>query len=45
MYLNKGSSSFEFVLNSFYFEKREFFYFLLLFFGFSVKIPTLPFHI
>lgn len=45
MYLNKGNSSFDIILNSFYFEKREFFYFLLLFFGFSVKIPTLPFHI
>jgi proton-translocating NADH-quinone oxidoreductase chain M len=45
VYLNKGSASIDLFIHSFYFEKREFLIWILLFIGFSVKIPILPFHI
>lgn len=40
-----GSSSIDFFLHSYFFAKREFLLWVLLFLGFSVKIPILPFHI
>jgi len=45
IYLNKGSSIFDFFLISKFFEKREFFFWIFLFIGFSIKIPIMPFHI
>ncbi len=43
--LSKGSTSFEIFLTSFFFEKRELFFWVFLFLGFSVKIPIVPFHV
>jgi proton-translocating NADH-quinone oxidoreductase chain M len=45
IYLNKGTSNIEIFLNSYFFETREILLWFLLFIGFSVKIPILPFHI
>lgn len=33
------------MVTSFFFENRQLYYYLLLFFGFAVKIPLLPLHI
>lgn len=43
--LSKGNLSFDFFLYSFFLEKRQFFIWLLLFIGFSVKVPIVPFHL
>jgi len=45
IFLNKGSSSIEFFLFSCFFDNRSFIIFLLLFIGFSIKVPIFPFHI
>lgn len=45
IWLNKGNLSFDFFLNSFFLEKRQFIIWFLLFLGFSVKIPIIPFHL
>jgi proton-translocating NADH-quinone oxidoreductase chain M len=45
IYLNKGSSTFDFYINSFFFEKRFFLFFMCFFLGFSIKVPIIPFHI
>lgn len=45
IYLNKGSSTFDFYINSFFFEKRYFYFFICFFLGFSIKVPIVPFHI
>jgi len=43
--LTKGSLSFDFFMNSNFFEKRQFIIWILLFLGFSIKIPIIPFHL
>jgi proton-translocating NADH-quinone oxidoreductase chain M len=43
--LNKGNLSFDFFLHSYYLESRQFFIWILLFLGFSVKIPIVPLHL
>ena len=43
--LNKGNLSFDFFLNSHFVEKRQFIIWVLLFLGFSVKIPIVPLHL
>ena len=43
--LNKGNLSFDFFLNSQFLEKRQFIIWILLFLGFSVKIPIVPLHL
>ena len=43
--LSKGNLLFDFFLNSFFFEKREFIIWFALFLGFSVKIPIVPLHL
>ena len=45
VFLSKGNLSFDFFFNSFFTEKREFLIWLLLFIGFSVKVPIVPFHL
>ena len=45
IWLSKGSLSFDFFLNSFFLEKRQFIIWFLLFLGFSVKVPIIPFHL
>lgn len=45
IYLNKGSSSFEFFNHSIFFTNRQLIFWILMFLGFSVKIPMLPVHI
>ncbi len=45
IYLNIGSSLIEFYLQYTFFCKREFLFWILLFAGFAIKIPTIPFHI
>jgi proton-translocating NADH-quinone oxidoreductase chain M len=43
--LSKGNLSFDFFLYSYFLEKRQFLIWLLLFIGFSVKVPVVPFHL
>jgi proton-translocating NADH-quinone oxidoreductase chain M len=45
IFLSKGNLSFDFFFFSLFFEKREFFIWFLLFLGFSIKIPIVPFHL
>lgn len=45
IYFNKGSSCFDFVLYAPFFERRQMLLWILLFLGFSVKIPVVPFHL
>jgi proton-translocating NADH-quinone oxidoreductase chain M len=45
IYLNKGSASFDLVLYAPFFERRQLVLWILLFLGFSVKIPVVPFHL
>lgn len=45
VFLSKGSSSFDIFAHSFFFEERQFILWLFLFFGFSLKVPIVPFHI
>lgn len=45
IYLMKGSSSFDFVINNYYFSNRHLLLILALFFGFGVKIPIIPLHL
>jgi NADH-ubiquinone oxidoreductase chain 4 len=43
--LSKGNLSFDFFIYSYFLEKRQFLIWLLLFLGFSVKVPIVPFHL
>jgi len=43
--LSKGNLSFDFFIYSYFLEKRQFIIWLLLFLGFSVKVPIVPFHL
>lgn len=43
--LNKGNLSLDFYLYSSYLESRQFFIWILLFLGFSVKVPIVPLHL
>lgn len=43
--ISKGSLSFDYFLYTFFLEKRYFLIWLLLFLGFSVKVPIVPFHL
>jgi proton-translocating NADH-quinone oxidoreductase chain M len=43
--LSKGNLSFDFFLNSLYYDKRQMIIWIFLFLGFSVKIPIVPFHL
>lgn len=45
IYFNKGSSSFDYVLNMNYSSSRNIIIVLLLFLGFGVKVPIMPLHI
>lgn len=45
IYSNKGSSSFDFILNSYFFSNRQSIWIILLFLGFGVKIPIMPVHV
>ena len=45
IYFNKGSSSFDFILNSYFFSNRQLIWIILLFIGFGVKIPIMPLHV
>lgn len=45
LYFNKGSSSFDFILNCYYFSNRQLIFLILLFIGFGVKVPIMPLHI
>lgn len=45
LYSNKGISNFLFLLNSIFLENYQIFLFLLLFFGFAVKVPIVPIHV
>lgn len=45
IYSNKGSSSFDFYLNSNFFTNRQSIFWVLMFFGFAVKVPVMPVHI
>jgi len=41
---NKGTTSMDFFLNSYFFNNRQLIFWLLMFLGFSVKIPIVPLH-
>lgn len=45
LYSNKGISNFVFLLNSVFLEEYQIILFLLLFFGFAVKVPIVPIHV
>lgn len=45
IYFSIGSSLFDFFLNSYFFENRQYVILLLMFFGFAVKIPIIPLHV
>lgn len=45
IFLNKGSTFIDFFILSFFHVKRQYFFWFILFFGFSVKIPIIPLHI
>jgi len=45
IYFNKGSSSFEYILNSYYFSNKQLIWLILLFIGLGVKIPIMPLHV
>jgi proton-translocating NADH-quinone oxidoreductase chain M len=45
IYFNKGSSSFDFILNSYFFSNRHLILLIFLFLGFGVKVPIMPLHI
>jgi NADH-ubiquinone oxidoreductase chain 4 len=45
VYFNKGSSSFDFFINQYYFSNRQLILLIFLFLGFGVKIPIMPLHI
>jgi len=45
LYFNKGTFSFVYFNNSIFLEHYQLILFLLLFFGFSVKVPIIPVHI
>lgn len=43
--LSKGNLSFDFFFSNFFFEKRQYIIWILLFLGFAVKIPIVPLHL
>jgi proton-translocating NADH-quinone oxidoreductase chain M len=43
--LSKGNLSFDFFLNTYFLDSRKFIIWILLFLGFSVKIPIIPLHL
>lgn len=43
--LSKGNLSFDFFLYSYYLESRQFIIWILLFLGFSIKVPIVPLHL
>ena len=45
IYFNKGSSSFDFILNTYFFSNRHLILLIFLFIGFGVKVPIMPLHI
>jgi len=45
IFFNKGSSSFDFIINSFFYSNRLLIIILFLFLGFGVKIPIMPLHL
>jgi len=45
VYFNKGSSSFDFILNTYFFSNRHLILLIFLFIGFGVKVPIMPVHI
>lgn len=45
IYANKGTSSFDFFLQSYFFTHRQLLFWFFMFCGFAVKIPVLPVHI
>lgn len=45
VYSNKGSSSFDFILNSYFFSNRQLIWIIFLFIGFGVKVPIMPLHV
>lgn len=45
IYFNKGSSSFDFILNSYFFSNRQLLWLIFLFIGFGVKVPIMPLHV
>ena len=45
VYFNKGSSSFDFILNAYFFSNRHLLLLIFLFIGFGVKVPIMPLHI
>jgi len=45
VYFNKGTSSFDYMLNIYLFSNRQLILILFLFLGFGVKIPLMPLHV
>lgn len=45
IYFNKGTSSFDYMLNIYIFNNRQIILLLFLFIGFGVKIPIMPVHV
>lgn len=45
IYLNKGSSSFDFILNAYFNTNRHLILLIFLFVGFGVKVPIMPLHV
>jgi len=45
VYFNKGTSSFDYMLNIYIFSNRQIILLLFLFIGFGVKIPIMPLHV
>lgn len=45
VYFNKGSSSFDFFLHTYFFSPRHLILLIFLFLGFGVKVPIMPLHI
>jgi len=43
--LSKGNLSFDFFLYSYYLDSRQLFIWILLFLGFSIKVPIVPLHL
>lgn len=45
IYFNKGTSSFDFMLNEYFFSNRQLLLLIFLFIGFGVKVPIMPLHV
>lgn len=45
LYFNKGTSSFDYILNIYIFSNRQIILLMFLFIGFGVKVPIMPLHV